>query len=583
MKEKLIGLLRYGILSVFICFAFSTAGISSFAENNEAGTIYSYEGQEYFDPLDCRSLLEVYSQVPSPKALDRSEITWFWSYSGRNQDDMMRDYEAAVNNILKQIDPGWTDLEKVIFLHDYICDTTNYSFDEDGNTISGGITQTAYACLVDHSCVCDGYARAFYDVANRAGVRAYYVMSDQMNHAWNMVEINGKHFYLDLTWDGSYDETKHKYFLKSYSAMEGHQYTDIYIPDYSDLYNIKKNYIYGKYNDRDYDNALWTRMDSSLIMFPGCRFIYIDSFKAYMATNPFKAFLFTTKSVDSKYDYSKEQLTDIVKVGNNLFASGTGGIFICEPDIDNKTLYLDTIYSTSNAAVRHYITNLKVEGNKMYYDVKYWYNEGTDRTESIDIGEYLSSSKYKYDYSGSETFIQGYNCVWNTVNGKSYWYENGIKQGTYDDAAGVMGDGTIRGREIYDPASDGWYWLDSVYFGAKAVNKEVWIPYIFQNESDMNLAEMQNVSSNSDGGMDGLGNVVYNAMLYGTGKWVRYDENGKMFKGWVTITGSLASLYPAQKGNTYYYDNQTGLMAKGYVKINGKTYHFDETSGVLLN
>ena len=37
---------------------------------------------------------------------------------------------------------------------------------------------------------------------------------------------------------------------------------------------------------------------------------------------------------------------------------------------------------------------------------------------------------------------------WKTVNGKDYWYENGVKQGT-----------TGRGKEIYDPDSDagtGW-------------------------------------------------------------------------------------------------------------------------------
>ena len=49
---------------------------------------------------------------------------------------------------------------------------------------------------------------------------------------------------------------------------------------------------------------------------------------------------------------------------------------------------------------------------------------------------------------------------WKTVNGKDYWYENGVKQGT-----------TGRGKEIYDPDSDAWYWLDAKRGGAKAVNK----------------------------------------------------------------------------------------------------------------
>ena len=40
---------------------------------------------------------------------------------------------------------------------------------------------------------------------------------------------------------------------------------------------------------------------------------------------------------------------------------------------------------------------------------------------------------------------------WVEENGKKYWYEKGVKQGT-----------TGRGKEIYDRNSDAWYWLDAV-------------------------------------------------------------------------------------------------------------------------
>ena len=42
----------------------------------------------------------------------------------------------------------------------------------------------------------------------------------------------------------------------------------------------------------------------------------------------------------------------------------------------------------------------------------------------------------------------------------------------------------------------------------------------------------------------------------GTGKWVRYDENGHMIKGW-----------NVQEGNTYYFDLITGAMLKGNVEL----------------
>ncbi len=172
----------------------------------------------------------------------------------------------------------------------------------------------------------------------------------------------------------------------------------------------------------------------------------------------------------------------------------------------------------------------------------------------------------------------------NGKSGKQYWYENGKRQGTVDDEKGVMGTdpetglATNRGREIYDPDSDGWYWLDACYNGAKAVGKEVWVPYIYQDEDSWDDEQKRKIAFESDPGM---GVCVYNAITGKQGKWVRYDGKGRMLKGWVKIKGELAEIYPEQAGNTYYYDHRTGLMAKGWVTIDSRTYYFDEVSGKL--
>ena len=134
-------------------------------------------------------------------------------------------------------------------------------------------------------------------------------------------------------------------------------------------------------------------------------------------------------------------------------------------------------------------------------------------------------------------------CEFVRAEGTYYWYEDNVKQGTEDDPKGVkdtLYGGTVRGREIYDPLTDAWYWLDAVYDGAVAKDKEVWMPYVFQGDDN---AE---------------------------GKWVRYDKNGKMIKGWY-----------ANDAGTYYYDLITGAMLKGTHVINGKTYTFDLLTGLL--
>ena len=149
--------------------------------------------------------------------------------------------------------------------------------------------------------------------------------------------------------------------------------------------------------------------------------------------------------------------------------------------------------------------------------------------------------------------------VWKEEGGKQYWYENGTRQGMMGDPKNITDTvyGYERGREIYDPASDGWYWLDAIYNGAKAENKEVWMPYIYQSDMAAGINK--------------------------EGKWVRYNADGKMVKGWYTPVGTDALLYPEQVGNLYYYDLITGQMVKGDYAIDGTLYHFDEVTGILAD
>ena len=171
---------------------------------------------------------------------------------------------------------------------------------------------------------------------------------------------------------------------------------------------------------------------------------------------------------------------------------------------------------------------------------------------------------------------------WKTgEDGKQYWYEFGVKQGMMGDPKNIIDEqyGEERGREIYDPGTNGWYWLDAIYNGAKAVDKEVWMPYVYQDERNWSEDEIS-INADASGTMS---EQVRNAIHNRTGKWVRYDATGKMYKGWYKVQGRDAQIYPDQAGNVYYYDEKTGLMAKGWTTIDGIDFYFDETTGVLIN
>jgi hypothetical protein len=262
----------------------------------------------------------------------------------------------------------------------------------------------------------------------------------------------------------------------------------------------------------------------------------------------------------------------------DLAAGNTEGFAVIE--VNRRKYYIDK-YGTVWYLYYNYV------GGNAYGP----YPEFVQKPGQLPEVEYHSPKEYVWNDPNHPTAGND----WYKPNGESgiwYWYENGVRQGTYADSNGVYGyDDTTkkainRGREICDGKE--WYWLDSCYDGARAVGKEVWVPYIYQEEGTMTAEQMKTAATFSDECMQDL---VFQYMVEGVGKWVRYNENGAMLKGWVTIEGDLAKAYPEQEGNTYYYDNKTGLMAKGWITMTTKDdagnvveenmYYFDPITGIL--
>ena len=179
-------------------------------------------------------------------------------------------------------------------------------------------------------------------------------------------------------------------------------------------------------------------------------------------------------------------------------------------------------------------------GNRYYFDLVY----GTMAKGDVDIDgvHYYFNKDTGILESGGQTDDDGRSFNedgWHNVDGVNYWYENGVRQGVKYREDGSI-DASYRGKEIYDPSSNAWYWLDCVQNGAVAKDKDVY------QESQA----------------DDAGNI---------GKWVRYDADGHMVKGW-----------NEKDGSRYYFDPVYGTMAKGVVTVDGKKYEFDDATGKLV-
>ena len=129
--------------------------------------------------------------------------------------------EAQVDTVVESIVSGLSglsDYEKVCEIYDYL--THNVVYDdslEDHST---------YGALVEHCCVCQGYASAFYRLALEAGLDARIIsgIGNGGAHGWNIVELNGNYYNLDATWDASYYQAgrNYAYFLKCDATFDDH-------------------------------------------------------------------------------------------------------------------------------------------------------------------------------------------------------------------------------------------------------------------------------------------------------------------------------------------------------------------------
>lgn len=146
----------------------------------------------------------------------------FATYDTRNV--FNKSIDEQINAIVENV-KGLSRYEKVLFVHDYICDLTTYAVDDNGYIISNGITHSIVGVFQNGMSVCEGYAKALQLVLNRLGIENIFVTGKSgegdnwQNHAWNMVRMDdGEYYYIDATWDDldfvtektDFDDFKHE-------------------------------------------------------------------------------------------------------------------------------------------------------------------------------------------------------------------------------------------------------------------------------------------------------------------------------------------------------------------------------------
>ncbi len=178
-----------------------------------------------------------------------------------------KEYSSMLNEIVSLCDRTLPETEIALFYHDYICE--NFNYDDTASVFD------AYTMLKKKTGVCQAYSLLYTDILNKFGIDSFYVRSDALNHGWNLVEIGGKWYHVDVTWDDPTNDrlgrVRHEYFLLSDEGITSHKHK---------LWEVIGADI--KCTSTKYDNAFWRSVDTSFVK-NGSLWYYIGEYSDHYA------------------------------------------------------------------------------------------------------------------------------------------------------------------------------------------------------------------------------------------------------------------------------------------------------------
>lgn len=173
------------------------------------------------------------------------------------------EYESAVTYCTERVgaiaalsEHFESEIEKVLFLHDFICE--NFEYDDELKN------DDIYDFLLTGKGTCEAYMLLYTAVLRECGIESHFAASDSLTHIWNIVRLDGEWYHVDLTWDDSASEesVSRRHFLLSDKAALGKGHRDWYLP-------IDAECISEKYDNFEFDGLLGDRVISGDINHDG--------------------------------------------------------------------------------------------------------------------------------------------------------------------------------------------------------------------------------------------------------------------------------------------------------------------------
>lgn len=298
--------------------------------------------------------------------------------------------DAAAKKVTEGINPGMSDVEKALYVHDYLILNCKYDFTYKN--------YDAYDCLVSKSAVCQGYSLAYmYILKKYLGIDCSVVYSDSQSHAWNYVKIGNNWYHVDLTTDDASTVYKNiSYDNLGFVMHENFLMSDKQCMKTSDSH--RDWIVIGSYpaaTDTKYDDAFW-RASNSEMCFLGRKCYY------------------SVKETDGKTRYSDLYVYDFVTGKNSLLLKLKNKWYCVRSDDGTKTyeygknVYLRCWMSVTSCGGKIYFNSNRSVFSYDPVTKKYKKVYSLNKKGQQIFGLYYTGTKIRVAYRADTTYPEKY-------------------------------------------------------------------------------------------------------------------------------------------------------------------------------
>ena len=181
----------------------------------------------------------------------------YWNLSYHTTKEQEIELETEIKKwVLNNIDPeNDSDFDKIFKVYKYITNHVEYDYSYQ--------KYTAYDAFFEKTSVCQGFSSLLYKMLKESGINDTLIIYGTANngnqvegHAWNIVKLGNKYYYLDATWDEDDTLPFFAYFLRGSDFIEYTHWKDesYNTAEFKEIYTISDEdflFLTNKIIDKD--------------------------------------------------------------------------------------------------------------------------------------------------------------------------------------------------------------------------------------------------------------------------------------------------------------------------------------------